>query len=175
MSPVPRVSIVAAVARNQAIGRKNQMPWRLPEDLKRFRRLTLGHAVVMGRRTFDSIGKPLPGRDNIVVTRSREWRHPGCRAANSIEAALALAQASQEVFVIGGAEIYLLALPRAVRLYLTEIERDFDGDAFFPEFDRSRWREVSRESRALDGPEGFVYHFVVYESRAWLRALRSFF
>src|SRR6266571_2500105 len=92
MSPLPRVSIIAAVARNQAIGRKSQMPWRLPEDLKRFRRLTLGHAVVMGRRTFDSIGKPLPGRDNIIVTRSREWRHPGCRAATSIEAALAFAR-----------------------------------------------------------------------------------
>jgi dihydrofolate reductase len=164
MAPVPRISIIAAVSRNHAIGRKNRMPWRLPEDLKRFRRLTLGHAVVMGRRTFDSIGKPLPGRDNIVVTRSREWSHPGCRAANSMEAALA--STSQEVFVIGGAEIYLLALPRAARLYLTEIERDFDGDAFFPEFDRSRWREVSRESRVLGGPEGFAYHFVVYEPRA---------
>jgi dihydrofolate reductase len=143
MSPVPRISIIAAVARNQVIGSGNRMPWRLPEDLKRFRRLTLGHAVVMGRRTFDSIGKPLPGRDNIVVTRSREWSHPGCRA-----------------------EIYRLALPRAARLYLTEIERDFDGDAFFPDFDRSIWREVSRESRVLDGPEGFAYHFAVYEPRA---------
>jgi len=166
MAPAPRISIIAAVARNRAIGRRNRMPWRLPEDLKRFRRLTLGHAVVMGRRTFDSIGKPLPGRDNIVVTRSREWSHPGCRAADSIEAALASAQTSQEVFVIGGAEIYLLALPRAVRLYLTEIEREFDGDAFFPDFDHSRWREVSREPRVLDGPEGFAYHFVVYEPRA---------
>jgi dihydrofolate reductase len=166
MAPVPRISIIAAVARNRAIGRANRMPWRLPEDLKRFRRLTLGHAVVMGRRTFDSIGKPLPGRDNIVVTRSRDWSHPGCRAADSIEAALGSTPTSQEAFVIGGAEIYRLALPRAARLYLTEIERDFDGDAFFPEFDRSRWREVSRESRVLDGPEGFAYHFVVYEPRA---------
>jgi dihydrofolate reductase len=135
----------------------------LPEDLKRFRRLTLGHAVVMGRRTFDSIGKPLPGRDTIVVTRSREWSHPGCRAANSIEAALAAVQTSQEVFVIGGAEIYALALPVARRLYMTEIERDFDGDAFFPEFDRSRWREVSRERHAPGGSEGFAYAFVEYE------------
>src|SRR6266516_603343 len=98
MSPLPRASISAAVTRHHANGRESQPPWRLPEDLRRCRRLTLGHAVVMGRRTFDSIGKPLPGRDDIVVTRSREWRHPGCRAANSIEAALALAQASQEVF-----------------------------------------------------------------------------
>jgi dihydrofolate reductase len=166
MAPVPRISIIAALARNQAIGRRNQMPWRLPEDLKRFRRLTLGHAVVMGRRTFDSIGKPLPGRDNIVVTRSRDWNHPGCRTANSIEAALASTPTSQEVFVIGGAEIYLLALPRAVRLYLTEIEHEFDGDTFFPEFDRSRWREVSRESRVLGGAGGFGYDFVVYDRRA---------
>ena len=165
MSPLPRVSIIAAVARNQAIGRKSQMPWRLPEDLKRFRRLTLGHAVVMGRRTFDSIGKPLPGRDNIVVTRSREWNHPGCRTVNSIEAALASVHEPQDAFVIGGAEIYALALPIACRLYMTEIEREFEGDTFFPGFDRSRWREVARESRVLDGPEGFAYHFVVYEPR----------
>ncbi len=165
-----RLSIVAAVARNAVIGSGNRLPWSLPEDLKRFRRLTLGHAVIMGRKTFESIiataGKPLAGRKNIVITRSPDWACSGCQTARSLEAALAAVHEPQDAFVIGGAEIYALALPVARRLYMTEIERDFDGDAFFPEFDRSGWREASRESRALGGPEGFVYHFVVYEPRA---------
>jgi len=171
-SPIPCVSIIAALARNRVIGRDNRMPWHLPEDLKRFKRLTLGHAVIMGRRTFESIiataGKPLPGRENIVVTRSSVWTRPGCRVANSLDAALAAAHASAEAFVIGGAEIYALAMPLAQRLYLTEIEREFDGDTFFPGFDRSGWREVSRERRAPEGAEGFGYAFVEYR-----RALRT--
>jgi dihydrofolate reductase len=117
----------------------------------------------MGRKTFESIGTPLPGRDNIVITRSPDWVRPGCRVARSFEAALALTQGSAETFVIGGAEIYALALPLAARLYLTEIEREFDGDTFFPEFDRTRWREVSRERRASGGSGGFAYAFVEYE------------
>ena len=158
-----RVSIVAALARNRIIGRDNGMPWRLPEDLKRFRRLTMGHAVIMGRKTFESIGSPLAGRDNIVITRSPDWFRPGCRVARSLGAALASVGKSQNAFVIGGAQIYALAIPLAQRLYMTEIERDFDGDAFFPEFDRSQWREVSRERGACGGPEGFDYAFVEYE------------
>ena len=142
------------------------MPWHAPEDLKRFKQLTLGNAVIMGRKTFESIGTPLSGRDNIVITRSPDWVRTGCRVARSLEAALALIQGSPEAFVIGGAEIYALALPQAARLYLTEIEREFDGDAFFPEFDRSHWREVSRERHAPDGPEGFDYAFVEYERKA---------
>ena len=146
------------------------MPWHLPEDLQRFKRLTLGHTAIMGRRTFESIvatsGEPLSGRDNIVVTRSREWTRPGCRTAHSLKAALATVHYPQDAFVIGGAEIYALALPIASRLYMTEIERDFDGDAFFPDFDRSRWREVSRERIAPEGSEGFPYAFVEYERSA---------
>jgi dihydrofolate reductase len=166
MSSRSRVAIIAAVARNGVIGRRNRMPWHLPEDLKRFKRLTLGHAVIMGRRTFESIGKPLAGRSNIVVTRSPDWTRPGCHAARSLEAALAAVHDREDAFVIGGAEIYALAFPLARRLYMTEIERDFEGDAFFPQFDRSRWREVSRESRVLGGAGGFSYHFVAYDSRA---------
>lgn len=158
-----RISIVAALARNRTIGRDNTMPWRLPEDLKRFKRLTLGHAVIMGRKTFESIGSPLLGRNNIVLTRSRDWAPSGCVVAHTIESALAAIDESQDAFVIGGAQIYALAMPFARRLYMTEIERDFDGDAFFPEFDRSRWRETSRERHASGGPEGFDYAFVVYE------------
>jgi dihydrofolate reductase len=158
-----RISIVAALARNRAIGRDNAMPWRLPEDLKRFKRLTLGHAVIMGRRTFESIGSPLPGRDNIVITRSSDWSRPGCLAVRSLEAALAATGAARDAFVIGGAQIYALAMPLAQRLYMTEIARDFEGDAFFPEFDHSQWREVSRERYTAGGPEVFDYAFVVYD------------
>lgn len=165
-----RICIIAAVARNRVIGVGNKMPWHLPRDLQRFKRLTLNQAVIMGRRTFESIvatsGKPLAGRDNIVVTRSREWTHPGCRAVHSIEAALAAVHEPQDAFVIGGAEIYALALPIAGRLHMTEIGRDFDGDAFFPEIDRSRWHEVSRERIAPSDTGGFAYAFVEYESRA---------
>ena len=166
MTGTPRIAIIAAVARNGVIGLRNRMPWHLPEDLKRFKRLTLGHAVIMGRRTFESIGKPLAGRNNIVVTRSHDWTGSGCRATHSIETALAAVQEQEAAFVIGGAEIYALALPLACRLYITEIERDFDGDAFFPEFDRSQWREVSREQRVLGGAVGFSYDFVAYDLRA---------
>ena len=168
--PMPGVSLLAALARNRVIGRDNAIPWHLPEDLKRFKQLTLGHAVIMGRKTFDSIiettGKPLPGRDNIVITRSRGWAHAGCRVAHSLEEALAAVASAKQAFVIGGAEIYALALPLADRLYFTEIDAEFEGDALFPEFDRTQWREVSRESRRVDGAGGFGYHFVVYERRA---------
>ena len=163
MTGFSRVAIIAAVARNGVIGHRNRMPWHLPEDLRRFRQLTLGHAVIMGRRTFESIRWPLAGRTNIVVTRSPEWTRSGCHAAHSLEAALAVVREPQDAFVIGGAQIYALALPIASRLYMTEIERDFEGDVFFPEFDRSRWREASRESRVLDGAGGFSYHFVAYD------------
>jgi len=138
------------------------MPWRLPEDLKRFKRLTMGHAVIMGRKTFESIGSPLPGRDNIVITRSRDWSAAGCVVVHSLEAALAAVDPSREAFVVGGAQIYALALPLAQRLHMTEIARDFEGDAFFPEFDRSQWREISRERRPAAGAEGFDYAFVEY-------------
>ena len=158
-----RISLVDALASNRVIGRDNRMPWRLPEDLRRFRRLTMGHAVIMGRKTFETIGSPLTGRNNIVITRSPDWYRSGCVVVHSLEAALAAVAESQNAFVIGGAQIYALAMPHAQRLYMTEIERDFDGDAFFPEFDRSHWREVSRERHASEGPEGFNYAFVEYE------------
>ncbi|MGB5081437.1 MAG: dihydrofolate reductase [Burkholderiales bacterium] len=177
MAPVPPVCLIAAVARNRVIGRDNRIPWRLPEDLKHFRKLTLGHAVIMGRKTFESIlafsGKPLPGRDNIVITRSREWSGSGCRIAHSLEEAIAAVPERRDAFVIGGAEIYSLALPAASRLYLTEIARDFAGDAFFPEFDRSRWQEVSRERGASGAPDGFDYAFVEYVRSREPRAAES--
>ncbi|MBI3376745.1 MAG: dihydrofolate reductase [Betaproteobacteria bacterium] len=157
----PLVVLIAAVAANGSIGRDNRMPWRLPEDLKRFKALTLGHPVLMGRRTWESIGKPLPGRENIVLTRSANFSVPGCRVAHSMEEALESCRGKATVFVIGGVELYGAALPLASRLLLTEIRREFPGDAFFPAFDRSAFREVSRHrNRSADGLE---YDFVEYQ------------
>ena len=166
----PRLTIIAALTRNGVIGRGNRLPWHIPEDLKRFKALTLGHPVIMGRKTFQSIlatlGKPLPGRENIVVTRSRDYTPPGCRVVHSLEDAIAAAAGAEEVFVIGGGEIYALALPHAHRLQLTEVHADDQGDAHFPAFDLADWLEVSRESLVSAGPGGLRFDFVTYERRA---------
>ena len=149
---LPRVTIVVARARNGVIGIDNGLPWHLPEDLKHFRATTMGHAIVMGRKTFESIGKALPGRRTIVVTRNPGWSHAGCEHASSLPAAIALAGmpgpdpsiATDEVFVVGGAQLYREAIAIAQRVLVTEIELDVAGDAHFPELDPSRWRTVSR-------------------------------
>ena len=156
----PRVALIAAVAANGTIGLDNRLPWRLPKDLQRFKALTLGHPVVMGRRTWESIGRPLPGRMNIVVTRATRIAAPGCRVAHSLEEALEAAAGADEVFVVGGADLYRVALPFAERLLLTEIRREFAGDAFFPAFDRAVFREISRESQPAT--ESLEYDFVEY-------------
>ena len=162
-----RVTLLAALARNRVIGVRNALPWRLPADLRRFKALTLGHPVIMGRRTYESIlaslGHPLPGRLNIVVTRSPDYDAPGCIVAASLEAALAAAAPADESFVIGGAEIYRAALPLADRLQLTEIDADYDGDARFPEFAREDWKEISRDPHPPDTEFANGYAFVVYE------------
>jgi len=155
------VYLVAAVARNGVIGAKGRLPWRLPEDLKHFRKITLGHPVIMGRRTWDSLGKPLPGRENVVISRKTGFEAPGASAAASLEAALALCAGEPVVFVIGGAEIYAAALPLADGLVLTEIDRDYEGDAHFPGWDRSAWRATQRETHASAG--GLRFDFVLYE------------
>jgi dihydrofolate reductase len=161
-----RIALIAAIARNGVIGTQNRLPWRLPEDLKRFRALTTGHAVIMGRRTWESIGRPLPGRQNIVVTRSEAIRVADVELARSLDDALARVHLPEPAFVIGGESLYREALPRADLLYLTEIERDFEGDARFPQYDRSLWHETARTSaRALDDQGGFTYHFAAYERR----------
>jgi dihydrofolate reductase len=157
----PRIVLVAAVAANGVIGAGGRLPWRLPEDLKRFRQLTLGHAVVMGRRTWESLGRPLAGRENFVVTRCRGYSAPGARTVDSLDAALALCAGHSQVFVIGGSELYAAALPRAHALELTEIQRDYDGDARFPAWDRASWRE-KRRVRRVDGT-GLRFDFVSYE------------
>ena len=159
----PRITLIAALARNQVIGDGNRMPWRLPEYLKRFKALTYGHPVIMGRKTWESLGRPLPGRTNIVVSRSADFSAAGATLAASLEEALATAAAtgSDEIFIIGGAEIYRQALPVVQRLQLTEIDRDYSGDAFFPALDREAWRETAREAHHAEAL--FDYAFVTYE------------
>ena len=156
-----RVYLVAAVAANGVIGAGGRLPWRLPEDLRHFRELTLGHPVIMGRKTWESFGKPLPGRENIVVTRTTGYEAPGAHLASSLEAALALCAGEPLAFVIGGSELYAAALPLADGLVLTEIRRDYAGDVRFPEFDRSAWRETQR--RPQTGADGLRFDFVLYE------------
>jgi dihydrofolate reductase len=159
----PRIALIAAVAANGVIGAGNQLPWRLPEDLRRFRALTLGHAVVMGRKTWESLPRALPGRQNIVVTRQHGYAAAGADAAPSLAAAFECVRMPEPVFCIGGGEIYRAALPFATTLHLTEIARNFDGDARFPAFERSDWRETAREVRPPDRPDGFSYAYVTYE------------
>jgi dihydrofolate reductase len=158
---IPRIYLVAAVARNGVIGAGGKLPWHLPEDLRHFKKLTLGHPVIMGRRTWDSLGKPLPGRENIVVTRSANRDMPGASVAKSVEGAVALCAGGAIAFVIGGAEIYAAALPLASGLVLTEIERDYEGDVRFPEWNRAEWQETQKEKHTSDG--GVPFSFVLYE------------
>lgn len=157
------ISIIAALAENRVIGVNNTLPWRLPNDLKHFRRLTTGHAIILGRKNYESIGKPLPERTNIIITRNRDYRAGGCLIVRSLDEALALAKNDPEIFVIGGAEIYRTALARADRLYLTLVHAEVQGDTFFPEFDRNEWRESARERHTADERHAFDYSFVVFE------------
>ena len=156
-----RVFLVAAVAANGIIGAGNRMPWHLPEDLKHFKALTLGHPVIMGRKTYESIGKPLPGRENVVISRNPGLEIPGVSVASSLNGALALCLGEPVVFVIGGGEIYRAALPHADGIVLTEIGRAFDGDTKFPDWDRAAFRESQRQSHTSAG--GLPYDFVLYE------------
>jgi len=156
-----RVYLVAALARNGVIGARGKLPWHLPEDLKHFKALTLGHPVIMGRRTWDSLGKPLPGRENIVISRKPGFAAPGASVAASLEAAIALSAGEPVVFVIGGAEIYAAALPLADGLVLTEIQRDYEGDTRFPAWDRKAWRASQKETHT--STEGVRFDFVLYE------------
>ena len=157
------LALIAAVARNGVIGGGNALPWRLPADLKHFRALTTGHSVIMGRKTWESIGRPLPGRQNIVVTRQADYAANGAIVKSSLDEALRAATMPDPVFCIGGGELYALAMPRATTFHCTQIDRDFAGETRFPEFDRSSWRETARDEHIA--PEGFTYAFVTYERR----------
>lgn len=159
----PRISIIAAMAKNRTIGVNNTLPWRCPEDLKHFKALTMGHHMIMGRKTFDSIGKPLPGRTTVVVTRNRALQLEGCVMAHSLHEAIAACAGDAEIFIVGGAELYAQAVPLADTLYLTEIQQDVAGDAHFPLFDATEWHELAREARSQESPQPLRYHFVTYQ------------
>ncbi|ODT70280.1 MAG: diacylglycerol kinase [Nitrosomonadales bacterium SCN 54-20] len=170
----PRLSVLVAMARNRAIGNNNALPWRLPHDLRHFKELTMGHPIIMGRKTYESIGRLLPGRTSIIITRQPDYEVPGALVVRSIgEALTACSQTKSgkegrldqvnECFVIGGADIFQQMLPLCDRLYMTEIHRDFEGDTYFPEFDRNDWWEVSREEHVDDN--GLEYHFVTLDRK----------
>jgi dihydrofolate reductase len=158
-----KVYLVAAVAANGVIGKDGRLPWHLPEDLRHFKRLTLGHPVIMGRRTWESLGKPLTQRDNIVVSGRRGYEAPGAAVANSLEAALALCAGEPLAFVIGGNRLFADSLPIAAGLVMTEIYKDFAGDTWFPDYNREQWRETQREAHSA--ADGMRFDFVLYERR----------
>ena len=160
-----KVSLVVAMARNRVIGRDNALPWRLPEDLAYFKRVTMGHPIVMGRRTYESIGRPLPGRLNIVVSRNRDFAAAGCRVVPSIEDAWKAAGDADEVSVIGGTSIFDAALPRADVIHLTEVDADVEGDTWFPVFDRREWEEHEVLRHPADARHEHPFRIVRLERR----------
>ncbi len=169
-----RLSILAAVAKNGVIGKNNALPWHLPADLKHFKSLTMGHMIVMGRKTYDSIGRPLPGRTNIVITSQSSFQPAGVTVVHSLEEALGMKKSSDmpkddgERFIIGGAALYQQAIAHSHRMYLTEIQHAFDGDTYFPEYNKDQWHEISREQHFTNQSENetpIEYHFVILERK----------
>ena len=163
MTPAPVV--VVAMADNGVIGRDNRLPWHLPDDLKRFRALTMGHALLMGRRTFESIGRPLPGRRNLVLTRNAAWRAGGCETVTSPAAAIAMAGGPGELLVIGGAEVFLACWPMVGRIELTEVHAAVSGDTLLSGFERDDWREIARKEHAADARHAHRFSYVTLVRR----------
>jgi dihydrofolate reductase len=163
-SPHPRIYLVAAVASNGIIGAGGKLPWHIPGELKHFKKLTLGHPVIMGRHTWESLKGPLPQRENIVVTRTPGYQAPGAAVANSLDAALALCAGEPVAFVIGGTQLFEESLPIAAGMVLTEIKRDYAGDTWFPKWDRAQWKESQREAHTA--ADGTRFDFVLYERKA---------
>ena len=160
MTAMTTVSLIVAVANNHVIGVNNTLPWHLPEDLKRFRALTTGHHIIMGRKTYESLGRLLPGRTTVIVSRNKAYQVEGALIAGSLEEAIALCKEDSEAFVIGGAELYKDALKLADKLYLTEIALQVEGDAFFPLFERSEWKETLREAHT--SAQGLAFSYITY-------------
>lgn len=163
-----RLSILVAMAKNRVIGKNNALPWHLPADLKHFKALTMGHPIIMGRKTYESIGRLLPGRTNVIVTRQKAYQVAGAITVNSIDDAFKVCQAgvdgNDEVFLIGGAELYRQTFELCDRIYITEIQQDFDGDTFFPAFNMEEWKEIAREKHfSEDGT--LDYHFVTFDHK----------
>lgn len=162
------ISMIAAMGTNRVIGKDNDIPWHLPDDFQFFKRTTKGHFVIMGRKNFESLPdrfRPLPDRPNVIITRQQNYQAPGATVVNSLEDALAIAkdQKETEAFIIGGGEIYKMGLPVADKIYLTKIHASFEGDTFFPEFDESRWKELSKEQHPQDERHKFAFDFVIFE------------
>jgi dihydrofolate reductase len=151
------LSLIVAIAKNRVIGVNNTLPWHLPEDLKRFRSLTTGHHIIMGRKTYDSLGRLLPGRTTVIVTRNQNYKVEGAIVVHSLEGAIAACGDDNEAFLIGGAELYKDGLKLANKLYLTEIDAEYEGDAFFPEFEMNEWKEGEREGHQAENGLGFSY------------------
>lgn len=160
-----RLSAIFAMSENRVIGKDNRLPWHMPADLKHFKEVTIGKPVVMGRKTFESIGRPLPNRHNIVITRDAHFQAPGCLVTTSIDTALASVSEEKEVFLIGGALLFQQLLPRVQRLYLTVIHHQFEGDTFLPELDMNEWREVERIDHQKDEANPYNYSFFVYDKK----------
>lgn len=161
------VTIIAAIAKNNALGKDNDLIWHLPSDLKRFKKITSGHYILMGRNTFESIGKPLPNRTTIIITRNNDYFKDGCLIANSIEQAIELTNNAENIFIIGGAQIYKEAIKKELidRLDITKVHQEFDADVFFPEIDLDVWEEVSREDFKADEKNKHDYSFVSYQKK----------
>lgn len=159
----PRLSLIAAMAANRVIGINNTLPWRLPADLAHFKALTMGHHMIMGRKTYESLGKPLPGRTSVIVTRDSAFDAPECVVVHSLADAVSACTDDEEAFFIGGAELYRQALDIVQRIYLTEVKTEVEGDAWFPEFDRATWRETARTSCRSDERNPHDYDFVVLD------------
>ncbi len=158
-----KISLICAASQNGVIGKDNRLPWRLPADLKRFKQLTLNHPVIMGRKTYESIGKALPGRTNVIVTRQKDFKAQDCRVAHSLEEALRLCKGDEEVFVIGGASLYEEALKRASKIYLTRIHHDFEGDTTLFHMDMAVWKETQRQDFQPDRENPYPFSFITLE------------
>ena len=159
------VSIIAAVSKNFVIGYKGIIPWHIPEDLKRFKKITSGHHIIMGRKTYEAIGHPLPDRTNVVITRNKKYKAQGCVIVNSFKEAIVFAKNNKEMeaFIIGGEQIYKLALPIADKIYLTRVHHNFKGDSFFPKINTDNWKEIYRQNHPKDKDNPFPNEFIIFE------------
>lgn len=160
------LSLIVAIAQNNIIGKDNKLVWHLPADMRFFRNTTMGHALIMGRKTFESFGKPLPGRKSIVITRQKDWQHEGVTVVHSLQEAIGSAPGDEEVFIIGGADIYRQAMPFCQKMYITIIHFDFEGDTYFPPVDFSQWKLISDEMHLPDEKNHYSYSFRIFERKS---------
>ena len=159
------LTIIAAMAKGRVIGKDNDLIWHLPDDLKHFKNLTKGHHIIMGRKTYESMGRPLPARTNIVITRQKDYKADGCILVNTLEEAIQKAEGDSQPFIIGGGEIYKQALKYAQTMELTEVDGEFDGDTFFPKFDKELWQEVDRTHHSKDEKHQYAFDFIRYDRK----------